>query len=160
MDQKRVEEMMKGAENQMEKGQIVLQALQNQRKGALKELERKANNLLNDASQLTKPNLEGEESGKILANTLREIVTSVNSVQLTLDAHDKLIDMLINDLGGMLDQLNGTTNGLIQTSMMVEVMLKTLMDKGIFTEDELKEAHKVVAQKTRDMVNATQEAKE
>lgn len=161
MDQNRVDEMMKEAQSQMEKSQMVLQALHNQRKGALAELEKKANNLLNDTSNLTKPNLDGEDSSKILANTLRELIASINSTQLVLDSHDKLVDMIINDLGGALDQINGTGNGLLQTSMMAETLVQTLLSKGVVTEDELKETHKTVAAKTREMVNtASQEAKE
>jgi hypothetical protein len=119
--------------------------LEQQRKGAVASLDKKVNSLLDSVDKLTRPTLEGEDAPAVLANTLREIIQSLNSVHFALEAHDKLIDMIIQDLIGTVEQVQGSAQGLLHTSMMSQVMLTTLMDKGLITEEELKATHTKVA---------------
>jgi hypothetical protein len=144
---------MENSQKEMEQAQMVFKALQQQRKGALLELEKRAEKLLDGTDKLTKPELEGEEGAKILANILREVVSAINSAHIALDTHDKLLDMLIQDLGKVVDQAQAATNGLLHVSVMSEVMMQVLLSKDIFTEEDLKEAHKKVSAATRDTIN-------
>ena len=156
MDQKRIDEIMQSAQKEMEQAQIVFDALQKQRHGALHELEKKTQKLLENTGKLTKPKLEGEEGPKILANTLRELVTAVNSTHLVLEAHDKFIDMLVQDVKGAIDQVQG--QAMLHMSVMSEVMMQTLLSKNVFTEEELKETHKEVAAATQQRLNQARQA--
>jgi hypothetical protein len=150
MDAKRIDQMMNSAQKQADSTKIVLDTLQQQRKGSLAALESVVDRLVKDTDKLTKPSLESENSGAILANTLRELIKCLSSTQLALDSHDKLMDMLINDLTSTITQLNGTTQGLLHTSMMAQTMLSTMIKKGVVTEDELKETHTEVAAMARE----------
>lgn len=129
----------------LEQEQMIFNALQNQRKGALSELEKKANSLLEETSKLTKPELESERGASVLANTLRELITAINSTQLVLDAHDKFVDMIVQDLGAAVQQTQGNMNGMLQISMKLETIVKAIMDKGLVTEEELGKAYKEVS---------------
>lgn len=156
MDQKRIDEMLKTQATENE--QMVFQALQNQRKGALSELEKRANNLLETTSKLTKPELESERGAVVLANSLRELITAINSTQLALDAHDKFLDMVIQDLGASIQQAHGNMNGLLQVSMKVETMMKAAMDKGLLEEKDLEKAYKEVSEQAQEALQSVRDS--
>jgi len=61
--------------------------------------------------------------------------------------------MLISDLGKAAEQTQSATNGLLHISIMSETVTQTLLAKGVFTEDDLKETHRKVSVATREKLN-------
>lgn len=144
MNKQELERRMKEAEQQMQQAQQLINKLNQQKQTALTALEKRVDVLLEDTNKLTAPALAGEEGPRTLANTLRELISSTNSTLLILDSQNQFIDMLVNDLGATAEKLANATQGLMYTSMTSEVMLRTLLDKGVFSEEELKETQKKI----------------
>jgi alkylhydroperoxidase/carboxymuconolactone decarboxylase family protein YurZ len=136
----------------MEQGKIALQTLNKQRKGAIDNLEKKTESILDKVKKFTKPHFKGEDGPATLANSLRELAQIANSTHLALESHDKLVDMIIGDLIGVVEQTQSLTTGLLQTSVMTEVMMRTCIDKELFTREELNESHKKVAAQTQEQM--------
>lgn len=141
MDKQELDRKMKEAEQQIQQAQQLLEKLNRQKQTALSALEKKVDSLLDNTDKLTVPSLKGEEGPKVVANTLRELVASINSTLLIVDSQNQLIDMLINDLGATAEKLAQYTHGLLNTSMMSEVMFRTLLDKNVFSNEELQATH-------------------
>jgi len=159
VDKKEVETIVSKTQEDVNASKVVLASIQKQRKGALEVLTKKVEGLFQSTDKLTRPSLEGEDGPRILANTLRELIVSLNSVHAVIDSHDKLVDMIINDMMGMVDQLQSTTEGLLHTSMMAEVVMKTLLGKGIFSEVELKQTHSMIAAQAQETISNLQRQK-
>jgi len=122
----------------MRDAQMVLEALNQQRKGAIEKLGERTQTLL-DSGKLNVEHLENAD----LVNALREIVQSVNSALLALSSHDKLIDLLIRDLTGTHSLASTMQEGVIQASFAVEAIAGVLLEKGVVTQEDL------IAQETK-----------
>ena len=138
MDKQELDRRMKEAEQQMQQAQQLIDKLNQQKQAALAALEKRVDSLLEDTDKITVPALAEEEGNKTVANTLRGLISSTNSTLLILDSQNQFIDMLVNDLGATAEKLAKATQGLMYTSMTSEVVLRTLLDKSIVSEEELK----------------------
>lgn len=146
MNKQEMDRRIKEAEQQIQQAQDVLNKLNQQKQQALSALEKRVDSLLEDTKKLTAPSLAGEEGPRTTANVLRELISAANSTLLIVDSQNRLIDMLVNDLGATVEKLGSIGQGFMYTSMTSEVMLRTLLDKGVFSEEELKAAQqKIIA---------------
>ncbi len=136
----------------MEGAQIILNTINQQRKGALEILERKAEQL----SANEDLNMEKLESA-VLVNFARELVQSVNSSFLTLEAHDKLIDLIIGDLSASVAQLQSLSGGLLQVGGTSEILVQALLDEKILTRESLEKAHKKISENVKEAVKEAEE---
>jgi polyhydroxyalkanoate synthesis regulator phasin len=142
----------------LEQRRMTFQALQQQREGALKELERKVSSLLESTSEFVAPVLrtdnrksdDGVHAGHVLSNGLRGLVAAVNSAQLTLSAHDQFVDMIIEDLGACVQNIQMTQKNFMDLSITVKTLVDSLVSKDLLTMEEFAQLYKEIATQARE----------
>ena len=141
----------KAMQEMAQKSRMILEALNQQRKGAVNKLEERIQGLL-DSNKLNVEHLKNPE----LVNTLREIVQSLNSALLALSSHDKLIDLLIRDLTGTYTLTQNLQEGTVQTSLALEAVAGVLLEKELVTQEELVNQENKVKERIRAMREAAE----
>ena len=146
----------------------VLQMITKNRKSGRDILDLRIGNL-RDTLDLIRKELDDEGlmvtktlKGKVvfsLENTLRDIQHGLDACLTSMEANDSLTDMLIHDLGGIVQQINETQKAMFTSNSHVQVLLEVLKDKNIIDDSEMKEMwEKIVAIKRKEMEEAaTQE---
>lgn len=122
-------------------GVKVLELINKNRTEAIENLEKQAK-LLDE--QVKNAGLDvfvkTNDDGTIfnLTNSLRNILSSINSIVTGLEAQNSLTDMVIHDLGGTIQNLGNLQKNFFQMGAHVQVLLETLKRKGAISDDEMK----------------------
>jgi hypothetical protein len=135
----------------MEQSKVVLDALNQQRKGGLIKLEQRVSDLMDKS--ITADNLDNPS----LVDTLRGVIQAVNSALLVMNSHDKLIDALMNEVVRLFSLSEESASGAMQASFASEVVGSLLLEKGVFTAEELEKHQKVVKARIEAMRKQHQE---
>jgi len=142
-DEKNLSPQQKEYVEKLKNAKMVLDAVNQQRKESIVTLKRK-NADLQDSDKMTM-----EFLGTAAAvDTVRTMSNALNSTCQALDSHDKVIDMLINDLIGSMNTMRKMQEAMYELSASEETVLRALMAKGIVTEDELKVAYSALCKES------------
>lgn len=136
-------------QRRMQQAKEVLDAVNKQRATGLTELKDRVANLSDNE------NLTVDKVGNAATvDALRSLVRTVEAVFKTVDAQNKIVDMVISDL-------SGTVNGMRQMQQMVfglgesaEVVVHALLKNGLLTEQQLQEAYQAVNKEFSEAVQS------
>lgn len=96
-----------------------------------------------------------DDSGEMifsLENTLRNIQQSLDSVQTFEEATNSLVDMLINDIVGMVHNLNNLQTATIVSNGQCQTLIQLMLDKGMITEPEMKATWESLIQNKKEQM--------
>lgn len=71
--------------------------------------------------------------------TEQEVVKALQSTETALEALNSLGDMLTSDLVNVIKNMNEIGAAVMQTGASVEVLLQTLVQNGVLTQEQIKE---------------------
>lgn len=83
--------------------------------------------------------ISGENAKQFSEDMLRDLESGIRSSFQTLEALNTLIDMIRHDLIGAIQNTESMQVANIQVSTYVQTLLSVLEEKGIVTEQEMKE---------------------
>lgn len=138
----KIQEMAQQGESQ------VLQLVQKNRKEGHETLQRKVEAMQGDLQKIR--DVLGQEPLMVAKNergdtafslesTLRDIEQGMAATLTSIEAMNSLIDMLIYDLGGTVQNLQRTQQAVLIGNSHTQTLLELLKQKGIATEEEIKE---------------------
>lgn len=130
---------MENNEKQQEdvaKFQKELEYANQQRQGAIQALKGRLASLLSNGDV----NVANMSPASVSAH--RDAAQALNLVYQTLEGHDKLVDMLIHDLTGVIQVVEEQNKNLVQTAAFTQALLSILKARGFTTDAELQEAWK------------------
>lgn len=118
-------------QEELEKMARELQMLNEQRAGSIKSLkERLAKLLANDK-------LNVSNMSAVSVELHRDAGFALNSACQALEAHDRLVDMLVHDLTQVIQTQDRIAGHALQTSAYVQTILAILKKKGLTDDNEL-----------------------
>jgi hypothetical protein len=135
-DEKNVSPQQKEYMDKLKNAKVVLDAVNQQRKQSIEGL-RRSNQSLQDNEKMTMESLGTAAAVDIV----RTMSTALNASFQALESHDKIIDMLNNDLVGSMNQVRKMQEALYELSASEETALRAMMKKSLLTEDELRAAY-------------------
>lgn len=118
---------------QMEKLARDLALVNEQRGGAIKSLRERLSDVLSNE------NVSVANMSQHTVKALRDLAYSLNSACQALDAHDKLMDMVIHDVTEVIQIHDKMAGVVVQTSAYTQTLLALLKKKGFTTDEELQQ---------------------
>jgi hypothetical protein len=112
----------------------VLETVNSNREKGLKTLDNKVQDLLN--SEVINVDKMGNAH---LVSTLRDLSSGLNAALQVTEAENQLLDMVINDLGGLSQKLEAVIQNHFITGSHLQTLMALLINKGLLTEDELRQ---------------------
>lgn len=129
-----VQDTVKQEVNPMAEALRELEQVNTQRKTSLEMLKNKVQSLL-DNDKINAQNMAPATVG-----VLRDTVSATNLILSGLEAHDKLLDMAINDIVGTITSLSEMERHLFESSALVQGIFEALQQKGVLTREDVKTA--------------------
>lgn len=105
------------------------------RAASLENLTKKVNEL-EDSRDLTSEHFGNKEATVVV----RDIRSAVVNLKALTEAQDKLFDMVINDMLGLVATMDDTMMGMNRMSVMLQGITELMLSKSLITKDELKAA--------------------
>lgn len=121
----------------------ILQLINKNRKEGLENLRKKVESLQTDLETIRADLGHDEALMKTknwsLENSLRSTQSALGSTETVLEALNSLIDMMINDLGGMVMNNQELQKGMMLAHSHLQTLLTLLEDKGVISDQEMKD---------------------
>ena len=148
----------------------VLQLVNQNRKEGAEQLRKKVDDMETDLQMLRRQTRSSgaamlaltDDGGSVvfsLDNTLINIQKGLQAVSTYADAQNSLMDMLINDMIGMVQNMNAAQQAIMVSNGQCQTLIQLLMDKGDITDDEMKATwDALLANKKEQMKRAQQPA--
>lgn len=128
--------------DKMQDARIALARLNQDRQEGLKKLEDKVSDLLN--SEVL--NMKHMNENKDLVITLRDLVNAANANLLVIEAHDRLLNMMISDLVNLTRNVEMQSHNTFVTSSHLQTLLAILEADGLITEDKMRDTWTQIVQ--------------
>jgi len=168
--QEQVDTSPEGLKKLAEKGvPQVLRLVNENRKKGIENLRRRAESLQGALEKLDAWRSRSQSPMMLLKNDRDEIVISLdnellniqNALDATLtatEAQDSLLDMLVNDVIGMVQNANAMQNAIMVSNGQSQTLIQLLIDKEIITDDEMRETwNELVLHKQEQFKRAQEE---
>jgi hypothetical protein len=137
---------MNDLEQKLQQAQQLVNAINVQRKSGVESLRERVLSLQNDMSKVTIDNL----ASPVLVSNLRTMINALNATLQGVEAHDKLIDFLIADLGGALQRVRSNSETLIELSIGLESMMRVLVDNNSLSLEDFRVAQEKLMSELRE----------
>jgi len=113
--------------------QLALEVVRKNRKEGLQKLEDKVQSLMENET------LTVENMPVAVVSALRDVVVALNAALVTVDAEQKLADMIISDMINLTKNLDIQAKNGFVTSGHLQTLLSLLESKGIISEEGMRE---------------------
>ncbi len=92
-----------------------------------------------------------------LENSLLNIQKALDGVSNYCDAQNSLMDMLINDMVGMVQNLNAAQHAIMVSNGQCQTLIQLLIDKTVITEEQMKETWNTIILNRKEQMKQAQE---
>lgn len=144
----------------------VLQLVNQNRKEGAEQLRRKFESLeteLEECRNWVRKNeapllVLGDEDKTVfsLENALINIQKSLEACSTVVDAQNSLMDMIINDIMGMVQNLNAVQHAVMVSNGQCQTLIELLMKKEFITDQEMRETWETLVQGKKEQMKATE----
>lgn len=107
----------------------------------------------NSVDQKRVPHYSEDAGMKHIENTVRVLEKGIQGALTSVEAINSLVDLIRHDMVAMVNNLQQQQQAAVTNNTQVNVLLQLLDNKGIITEDELRETFRQLAQKHMDQEN-------
>lgn len=87
-----------------------------------------------------------------LENSLLNIQRALDGVSSYCDAQNSLMDMLINDIIGMVKNMNAAQHAIMVSNGQCQTLITLLINKGAITDNEMKETWNILLQDQKEQM--------
>jgi len=101
----------------------------------------------NSVDQKRVPHYSEDVGMKHIENTVRVLEKGIQGALTSVEAINSLVDMIRHDMVAIVNNLQQIQQAAVTNNTQVNVLLQLLDDKGVITEQELKDTFKKLAQK-------------
>ncbi len=121
-------------EERLQQAAKELEAVNLQRHSALEGLQKKVKNLLENEK------INAAHMSPASVEAFRDAVGALNMVLTSIEAHEKIIDMITHDIIGAATNIDQLSMHLFQASALLQGTAGALKEKGLITEQDIKQA--------------------